>query len=447
MKIFIPFKISKLAFTFLLIGTLQFGFGQIVWDGGGDQTSWNDAMNWNPDMVPPADSLVLFNMDAMVSGTASAAPVRLTISGGSSVTLDLDLSLGNGTAEEHSIVINAKSTLTLGGSNSPTFNLNPPANKQGVAAFNSADSITLNIAEGTTLNILQGTNGINIANSIGWLNNEGTLNCESGVKNGIKTNVDVTNNGTINLDQLITDGIVMNNGFFENNGSITITKPGEDCIEILDAAMFTNHGTLDLIAKDSAGSGNNAIAIGTDMLGGSFVNAKEGVVNADGGDKDSGRAISVNEMGTFSNAGIITTTGGGEGSRLYNRGTSTNELNGIIDLTDGRAIEDVKIKVTNICDAAIMTTSIFSPEKETIQLLVFPSLVTYQNEVNIDLSQVPVDNIQWSVFNMNGQRVGQYRSDGIQVFTLPVEHYENGMYIIKAETEAFNFIGKMSIAK
>ncbi len=33
----------------------------IVWDGGGADNNWNTAANWNPDRIPTATDLVIFN--------------------------------------------------------------------------------------------------------------------------------------------------------------------------------------------------------------------------------------------------------------------------------------------------------------------------------------------------------------------------------------------------
>ena len=332
---------NKLPFFLCLLFALSVSnaYSQILWDAGGDKTSWDDAANWEMDLLPPADSAVAFNQDVTVTGTAAIGPARINIEGGATVTLDLDISVGDGVINEHTVVVASNCTLNLGANGSNRmFNFNPPANKQGIAIFGSTDSSIINIAESTTLTIEQGTNGINIASGTSSLTNNGTVNCTSGVKNGVKSSGSITNNGTFLFNELITDGIQIRGGTFENgaSGLITITKPGEDCIEIIDSSFFNNFGTIDVVAKDSAGSGNNGLAIGAEMVLGTFNNAVGGIVNVNGGAKESGRAVSVNEMGVLMNMGTINFSGGGEGSRLYSRGAATNGLGGILDLTDGR---------------------------------------------------------------------------------------------------------------
>ena len=324
----------KNTFIFLLLFVSVSSFAQVEWTGAGDGTSWEDAANWENGIVPPSDSLIDFTQDATITGTAAATHPKVSVSGGAIVTFDLDLSIGDGTTDEHALSIGANSTLNL--ATGRTFTINPPSNKQGVTIFNSSEAGVLNVAEGATLNIEQGVNGINLVNPNASITIDGIVNFGSEVKNGIKSSASFIVNGTLNLNDLITDGIQVKAGVFENNGEITITKPEDDCIEVIDGGTFMNAGMLNLVAQDSAGSGNNAIAIGTDMVEGFFVNTSTGIIEANGGIKTSGRAISNNEMGTLTNSGRITLSGGGETVRYYNRGTTTNDLNAILDLTDGR---------------------------------------------------------------------------------------------------------------
>ena len=308
---------------------------QSVWDGGGNTTDWNDPLNWAEDMVPLSDSIIEFDQDAIVTGTVSVAHPRINIKGQSNVTLDLDLTIGNGTTEENSIIVGSRSTLNF--ASGRTFTFNPPANKQAIPLFGSTDSATVIIAPDAIINIQQGTNGINLASTNSTITNNGVINVLSTVKNGVKSSGIFVNNGTINITETETDGIQVLGGNFQNIGSIVISKTGDDGIEVVDEGMFINMGVLNLTAKDDASSGNNPIAVGTDMAAASFVNQSSGIINASGGTGETGRAISINEMGTLDNFGLMNLSGGTDGSRYYNRGNSTNRMNGILDLDDGRA--------------------------------------------------------------------------------------------------------------
>ncbi len=313
-------------------------FSQEVWSGMGDGTSWNDAANWESNTVPAAGALVEIGKDVTITGTATDGPSRISIKANRTVTLDLDLTIGDGVIEDQGITVSSKSTLNLGGSNNVTFNFNQPSNKQGIAVFGGSDSVTVNILPTTTLQINSGLNGINISNSNSQLNNNGTINIENQVKNGIKTFGTFFNNGNINITNTITDAIQVTGGSFENSimGTVTASTAGDDVIELLGDCVFTNFGILDLVAQDSSSSGNNAIAVGKDTTLATFINEMSGIVMANGGLDTTGRAISVNALGTLSNLGAIELSGGFPKSRIYNRGNTTNELGGIIDLQDGR---------------------------------------------------------------------------------------------------------------
>jgi len=337
--------------VFLLLSLFVFSTAstQIIWDGGGDGTSWEDPANWNPDMVPPADSLVVFDVNATITGTAAVGPYRVNIAENAQVTLDLDLSVGNGVTNEHAVVISAHATLNLGTGTPRNFSLETTSGKQCMAIFAASDSAAIFIAPETTVQFVQGSNGLNLANAKSSVTNEGTLVFGSLIKNGIKTNGTFLNKGTIQFDEVITDGAQVREGVFENgpSGLITATKPGDDCFELFGNSVFTNYGALELVAQDSAGTGNNCIQVGTDVEQATFINESDGTVSANGGAKITGRPISLGELGVLQNYGAITVDGGNDGARIYSRGEMINEMNGVLDLLDGRVNVSAGILTNN----------------------------------------------------------------------------------------------------
>jgi hypothetical protein len=48
---------TLLSFIFLLV-SFSLTAQTLVWDGGGDGSTWSDANNWNPDQAPGADDYV-----------------------------------------------------------------------------------------------------------------------------------------------------------------------------------------------------------------------------------------------------------------------------------------------------------------------------------------------------------------------------------------------------
>ncbi|HRD79849.1 MAG TPA: hypothetical protein PLL53_03750 [Saprospiraceae bacterium] len=197
----------RIILMFAVLFSAQAAFGQILWDGGGDGTSWNDAANWAGDVVPPADSLVAFEMDAVVTGTVSAAHARINVRNRAVVTFNLNINIGNGVTSEHSLVVGTGSTLNIAAGR--TVTLQPSTDKQALPIFATADTAVIHIAAGATLRILQGNNGINIVNVNSTLVNDGVILMSSAVKNGIKSAGTFINNGIVSLDHLSTDGIIV----------------------------------------------------------------------------------------------------------------------------------------------------------------------------------------------------------------------------------------------
>lgn len=329
----------KKIFTFLtLILFLNYtASAQAVWTGGGDATSWNDGANWEAGVAPAAGENVEIGADVTITGTADAIPAQVKAISSSTVVLDLDLTVGDAVTVEHALTVSSNSTLTLGvAGNNRSFMINPEATRQGVAIFASVENASIIVAESSSVTFVQGVNGINVSNPTSNFTNAGIVSCAAGVKNAFKILGNVTNNGAINIDAVTGDGVgVGEGGNFVNNGTISADKPFNDVVEV-EGGTFTNNGSIDGVIKDDAGSGNNVIAVGTAELAGTFINSATGTITANGGISENGRAISVNEMGIFTNEGTVSVTGGNDGSRFYSRGNSINAFNAVFDLTDGR---------------------------------------------------------------------------------------------------------------
>lgn len=323
--------------TFTLINFAQ---AQISWDGGGDGTSWNDAANWVGDLVPPADSSVVFPLDATITGTMTNIPGQVRIAPNTNVTLDLDLTIGNGIIDEHAIVLNDTCSLTIGSpGNNRTVTINTTTTKHGVVIFGGTDGAQLTIAESTTFAVAQALTAINHANATSTVTNNGTITLDNSLKDGLRVSGAFTNNGTIVGGALQTDVINIKAGATFTNtatGVITADKPGDDGIDISEDAVFINDGTLVLTSKDDAGSANSGISVGNADTGGSFINNSANVVS-NGGVSPDARAVYIYAAGTLTNNGLLTVTGGNEGNRFFVQGMALNSKDAILDLTDGRA--------------------------------------------------------------------------------------------------------------
>ena len=306
----------------------------VTWTGSGDGSSWDDAANWDTNTIPAATDLVEIKDDVTVSGTATAAPAQLKIAGSSTVTLDLDLAVGGFDTDEHALIVGNNSGVVFAADR--TFNFTAPENKSGINVSGGVENGSVMIMEGATVDFMAANNGINIASPLTTVTNNGTLNFTNNVKNSIKTSGTFDNNGTITITEAAGSGIQVQFGTFNNEGDITISKPANDGILVSGGATLNNGGSIIATAKDDAGSGNNAIAVGAADTVAYFNNFADGTVSLDGGMADNGRALVVDTLAEAANAGTITLSGGNESARFFSLGTFVNEMDGVIDLDDGR---------------------------------------------------------------------------------------------------------------
>jgi hypothetical protein len=162
-----------------------------IWDGGGDQTSWEDARNWSNNTLPgPADEVIIQAAagavinhgggDDIVAKLTSFNP--LTISGGSLIVSgdakvpSLTASGGAGTFNG---AFDGGSTLVVSGGavtfNGPTTFTSPSSLtvSSGSATFNvSAVFATATLSGGT----LAGSGDITFTQSLSWSGSGGTMN-------------------------------------------------------------------------------------------------------------------------------------------------------------------------------------------------------------------------------------------------------------------------------
>jgi hypothetical protein len=325
-------------FTILCFSQIAFAQSPIFrWDGTGDGTSWNDRLNWKNDTVPVAGAIIEFADSVTVTGTVPNRPAQCKVISSSLVTLNLNLDIQADTANQHGITLAARCTLVVAPNRSVSISAHPT--KQGIFIGAATDSTSIRIETGATLNITQANNGIVMTNPRAELINQGTINMTAPIRTGIQTSGVVTNAGTINLSGLLVDGITLAAGTVTNqaSGRINTTKVIDDGIEVRGAASLINKGRIEGVANDTAGIANHVIAVGTAMEMGTFTNEAGGIVNGSGGVDTFGRAIQVYEMGQANNVGTITLSGGAKSNRLYTRGVVTNQLGGVLDCTDGRA--------------------------------------------------------------------------------------------------------------
>lgn len=420
---------SRIFTLFLCLFSLTLSAQTVVtWTGSGDGTSWNDAANWDTNTVPTVTDLVEIGDDATISGTADIGPAQVKINGQSTVTLDLDLSVGSTSSDEHAIIVGNNSTLSFGSGRS--FELTAPENKSGINVSGGVENGNIIIMDGTTIDFVASNNGINIASPLTTVTNNGTLNFETDVKNSIKTSGTFNNNGNIAIVEAPGDGIQVQFGEFNNEGDIGISKPGDDGILVSGGATFNNSGTISATVKDDAGSGNNAIAVGAADTVAFFNNFAGGSIALDGGPADNARPFVVDTLTEATNAGTITLTGGNETTRFLSLGNFTNAMNGIIDLGDGRG---------NVKSGTFTNNGLVRSTRDGAGLfggdgafLVNNAFYQYGNGNFSGGSEATIDDFG---IKLHGNGVNAMDSCIVDLAEQPYEYFHNGISIGTAEDD------------
>jgi|GEM_PF-6391840 len=319
----------------------------IIWDGGGDGTSWEDALNWSNDTIPLEGAAVIFPKDVVANVTGSAPNTidQIIFDTSAMVTLDLDLDLGVETTILHNMVLRLDANVTFGGiTDMRTFNFLSAANRNSLLLNSEGGMVT--VTEQATLNMNTGRTGIRMNRTTAAIINNGTLNLVNYFEHGIfLIRGTITNNGTISIgtgtvDEAPTsDGInVGEEGVFNNNteGAIAIDKPLDDGLEIL--GIFNNAGMVSTVSKDDAIAANHGLLVGDGDVAGVVNNLAGAIINTDGGIGESSRTIAIPAAGLLNNAGNINVSGGNLGQALFNLGTLTNETCGQINFIEARIL-------------------------------------------------------------------------------------------------------------
>ena len=303
-------KKHLLTLGLLLLAIFGFSQATVTWTGGGTNNNWNNVDNWDSSAEPAAGDLVVVNTTAAnvtINGTQTNIPAQIKVTGANALTLDLDLTVGNGTDDQHGLQINDMAQINIGtNAGTPrTVTVQAPSTKDGVR-FNSnmtnADKTKLNIRAGSTLNITSARDGISSSGTT----NEATA---------------ITNDGTLNISGTTNSGINMAETLFNNNGILTISNFGGDGIRIgksdgtsVVAGKINNNGTTTITVPAGAGVGIRAIE------------AYAGTTN-----------------GKFFNFNVLTVNEGGNGTQTLGLlgGELNNEPNATFNIGDGRVrIED-----------------------------------------------------------------------------------------------------------
>ena len=180
----------------------------LVWDGGGDGTSWSDPLNWNVDRAPGPDAVtpgVTFRNIFVVTSETSDVTVHL----------DVDQSFG------------FASRLDVRGRGSRTATLVVDAGKTLSITHSSALLVVDRGAltnQGTVTSVGDVIFGLYFS-SVATATNNGTMLLQD--QTYVRPNVVFRNNGALtNQGPFLVDGTLQNEGTLANSGSVEVSCSG-----------------------------------------------------------------------------------------------------------------------------------------------------------------------------------------------------------------------------
>ena len=321
--------------THIVSVTVNPGTSVFVWDGGGATNNWSDALNWNHDLVPEADDIVVFNVtsvkDATVDASFAGAVSQIQLNSGYTGTITQNRSLdvsgdythvsGNHTFIGQTLNVDGNFTHTGGNSVWGTGRLEVAGN------FTNSASIS---TSGSTLVFDGSSSQIYTNNGFPFGNVE--IN-KSGGSLSLQSNLDLTGNlthisgnvnfGTSQVGLLGTTTQILNassltfNDFRINNGS-TVTVTGS--LNVGAALTLTNVGSINggpinvagnVLTNDDGYAGTSVIVLnGTGSQ--SVSSSGAGVLNHLTIDKTNGTATLTGSLRVDGNlirtAGSVTAT-------------------------------------------------------------------------------------------------------------------------------------------
>ncbi len=316
------FILSKcLIFFFLAIGANNLSAAAISWDGGGGDGNWFTATNWSGDVLPGAADdvtissagIVTFGSSATIKSLSLAnstltlsASGSLTISGSTGIGITMSGTTGlnnSGTIKidntgSHGIHANGNHTIT----NSKTIEIGKTGaiGGQGISMKNS--SLT-NQSLGTLSIDNTSSHGIKTDNAAS-ITNAGIIEIGQNHQisgNGIEksSSPDISNTGTLRVDNCTSVGINLQNGKFANHHIIEIGKNasiGGHGIVVKNAMLENKSGAVLSIDNTSDGIRTSNVA--------TITNA--GTLNIGQNAAVSGTGINHNGSASFTNSGTIT---------------------------------------------------------------------------------------------------------------------------------------------
>jgi len=315
-----------------------YSYSQVTWDGGAGTTSWDDATNWDTDILPTAGDIVIISGSSSIVILSSSTTVEtVTIAAGASFTIASGATLTiDGSNADHALETTGLTGTIINDGDLVVTNTVAKDGIYSKGTFTNNGTITIDMVDvdNAGLYVPQGT----FTNSTG-----GTITI---------TNV-LNNQAYLRIDDNTSSGDL---GTFNNDGTITITvSTGNDGLYVNDASTFNNNSIINISKAAGASGGDEALFVEDGGVfnnnsggvitinssqdngiylknSGFFVNNTGGIINVDAVDNDQ---ISLDDTSDFTNSGTINLTNSGDvGLYVTDKTTFNNSVSGILNITD-----------------------------------------------------------------------------------------------------------------
>jgi len=357
-------KTLLLFFSFSLF-TFSLQAQTIVFTGGGDGVSWEDAANWDTGAVPVAtDQADLDGGDVVISTAVTLQ--RVNVNGGSSLVINAGatLTLTGFVGNDDALDTTASSDITndgvldvsnvTGGDGADGIHSRGLFLNNGTITVSGVDNHGINVGEGTFTNAPTGVitvsdvggfdgdgDGITTddqnSGAVGTFENLGMVSVDTstGGDDGLNINDNsfFNNSGVLDIPASADHGILVDDGGTFTNlagGTITITGAPDHALRIdrVATSSFVNDGTLDIV---------NCVQDGIRLENGSsLVNNATGIITITNSGSD---GIEYDGPSVITNAGMITIMGtGGSQHGIEMEGPLNNLATGVIEITAGEGI-------------------------------------------------------------------------------------------------------------
>ena len=128
--------------------------------------------------------------------------------------------------------------------------------------------------------------------------------------------------------------------------------------------------------------------------------------------------------------------------------TSTGNPTKFVRITLGVAGTLGDISIDDIViDSIDPASSIFGPSIETFNLKVYPTLVSYQQTVTIDLTNFNNDQIDLAIYSTTGQLIKMQTVTGGMPTAIAIEQLPSGSYILQGRHDTYQLVGKFVVVK